>query len=456
MPQALIALGSNLGHRARHLHEAVRRIGTLGTVTDTSFLYETEPVLLEDQPRFLNAALQLDTALTPHDLLRGLLRIEKEMGPTKTVRYGPRIIDLDLAFYANCIRQDPPFLILPHYQATIRDFVLEPLCDMAPNFVNPATGRTLRAHWQELARPSLHQVLPIRDDLWPLRGPPRIMGILNVSPESVLAPGTVPEPGSPHRQFQQAVQDTVAGGADVIDIGAQSTHPGHQLIAREEEIRRLVLAVQAARAVTTLPIAVDTFRTGAAQAALEAGADMINDVWAGRFDPDLVSLTAQAGVPHVFMHNRLRITDPTYPAAIRQQPRLSGTANVTGCVLTDLESCMAAARIAGQCRWLQILDPGLGFGKTGTQNGALLHQLAQLTSAKYPVMVGPSRKGFIQQCLSSVHRDSLMAGSVTAAMLALQQGAHMVRMHDVRAVRGAQEVLQAMTPRAPASGEPRR
>ncbi len=441
MPKALIALGSNLGHRARYLHEAVQRIGDLGTVTDTSFLYETEPVLLEDQPRFLNAALQLETRLDPHELLQGLLQIEKDMGPSKTERYGPRIIDLDLSFYENSIRNDTPVLILPHYQATVRDFVLEPLCDMAPDFVNPATGRTLKTHWQELDRPPLHQVFPVGDHLWSLQGPPRIMGILNVSPESELAPGTVPEAGALQDQFQQDVQAMVAEGADAIDIGAQSTRPGHQLIPLTEEVRRLELAVQAAREVTDLPLSVDTFRTEAAQAALEAGADMVNDVWAGRFDSELIILTAKAGVPHVFLHNRLRISDPDYPARIRQQPRFVETTEAASQVNTDLQSCLASARKANQCRWLQVIDPGLGFGKQGEQNASLLRDLDLITAGKHPVMAGPSRKGFIQDCLSSPHADSLTAGSVTAAVLALQKGAHMVRMHDVRETRSALEVL---------------
>lgn len=445
MPKALIALGSNLGHRARYLHEAVRRIGDLGTVTDTSFLYETEPVLLEDQPRFLNAALQLETRLAPPDLLRGLLQIEKDMGPAKTVRYGPRIIDLDLSFYENSIRHDAPFLILPHYQAAVRDFVLEPLCDMAPDFVNPATGRTLKTHWQELGRPPLSQVLPVGDQLWSLQGPPRIMGILNVSPESELAPGTVPEAGAQQDQFRQAVQAMVAEGADAIDIGAQTTRPGHQLIPVPEEVRRLALAVKAAREVTDLPLSADTFRTEAAKAALAAGADMINDVWAGRFDPALVALTARAGVPHVFMHNRLRITDPAYPALIRNQPRFADTSAAAERVQADLQPCLATARQAGQCRWLQVIDPGLGFGKQGAQNAVLLRDLDRLTAGKHPVMAGPSRKGFIQDCLSFPHADSLTAGSVTAAVLALQKGAHVVRMHDVRETRSALEVLVNLT-----------
>ncbi len=444
MPKALIALGSNLGHRARHLHEAVQRIRDLGTVTDTSFLYETEPVLLEDQPRFLNAALQLETRLAPHDLLRGLLQIERDMGSSKTVRYGPRIIDLDLSFYENCIRYDAPFLILPHYQATVRDFVLEPLCDMAPEFVNPATGRTLKTHWQELGQTPLHQVLPVGNRLWSLREPPRIMGVLNVSPESDMAPGIVPETGVQRQHFAQAVQAMVAAGADVLDIGAQSTRPGHELIPLPEEIRRLELAVSTARAVTDLPLSVDTFRAGTAEVALDMGADMINDVWAGCFDPALVTLVAARGVPHAFMHNRLRITDPAYPPLIRQQPRFGHTAEAALQVNADLQPHLAAARRAGQCRWLQLVDPGLGFGKRGPQNAALLQDLGLVTASKYPVLVGPSRKGFIQDCLSSRHAHSLKAGSVTAAVLAMQQGVHMVRMHDVREARSALEVLTAL------------
>lgn len=443
MHDALIALGSNLGDRAGYLHQAVQALGALGRVVDTSFLYETNPVLLEEQPRFLNAACRLRTGLTPHDLLRGLQQIETDMGRVKTIRYGPRIIDLDLAFYADCILHDAPFLILPHYQATVRDFVLEPLCDMVPEFVNPESGLTLQTHWQQLEARPLAQVFPLQGEIWPLRAGTHVWGILNVSPESELVPDQGFQLPAQRPQFQDRLRQMVRDGAASIDIGAHSTRPGHVLLPVREEVRRIDLAMTAAREVTQIPLSVDTFRAEVAAVALDRGASLINDVWAGRFDPDLVPLATARGVPMVFVHNRLRMTDPGYPQDIRDQPRLAAMTDVAAAVQAELEASLATARAAGQCRWLQVVDPGLGFGKNLQQNVALLHQLDAWTGWKYPFMVGPSHKAFVGAVASDSAYRACLGGSLAAAVMSAQADAFMVRMHDVREARGALAMANA-------------
>ncbi len=441
--EALIALGSNLGNRAAHLHRAVQALGTLGKVVDTSFLYETEPILREDQPRFLNAACRLLTPLQPHELLRAMQRIELDMGRVKEVRYGPRNIDLDLAFFGNCVLDALPFIRLPHYQAAQRDFVLEPLCDMVPDFVNPQTGRTLQAEWDRLGRPRLPQVLPVGDRIWRLQEKTRVAGILNVSPESQLAPGRIPDDASARAAFQQHIAQMEADEADLIDIGAQTSRPQHTLIPVAEEVRRLTLAVTLARATTALPLSADTFRAAAAQAALACGADMINDVWAGRFDPALLDLSAQAGIPHVFVHNTLRIQDPAYPASLRNPRSFAPQGDTVAAVRKHLDDALATARGRGQCRWLQVTDPGLGFGKNPDQNAALLGGFGARPAWKYPVLAGPSRKGFIRQWVASPDPSSLQAGSLAAAVIAGQR-AHMVRVHDVGATVSALRITDAI------------
>lgn len=428
--EALIALGSNLGDRAAYLYQAVQALAAIGTVVDTSFLYETEPVLLEDQPRFLNAACRLLTDLAPKDLLKAMQQIETEMGRVKEVRYGPRNIDLDLSFYGDCILNELPFIQLPHYQATLRDFVLEPLCDMVPDFVNPQTGLTLCTELKKLDRPPLRQMLPIGRQVWQLQAKTRVVGILNVSPESRLAPGQIPENAAQMATFRRKVVQMEEEGVDAIDIGAQTSRPQHELIPMEEEVRRLTLAFTAARETTDLPLSADTFRSDAAQAALDCGADMINDVWAGRFDPDITETSANAGKPHVFVHNRLRILDPAYPSNLRNLSSLSVQGDVTDSIRRNLEEILSGARHKGQCRWLQIVDPGLGFGKNMGQNLALLGNLESWRDWKYPVMAGPSRKGFIRELASSDGDSALLAGSLAASVL-VSKGAHMVRVHDI-------------------------
>ncbi len=441
--EALIALGSNLGDRAAHLHQAVQALGSVGKVADTSFLYETAPILLEHQPWFLNAACRLLTPLGPRELLRALQQIEQDMGRVKTVRYGPRIIDLDLAFLGDCILEELPFIQLPHYQAAQRDFVLEPLCDMVPDFVNPQTGLTLQAERDKLGRSPLPQILPVGKQIWRLQEKTRVVGILNVSPESSLVPGRIPEDAAAKATLARQIAQMEAAGADLIDIGAQTSRPRHALIPAAEEVRRLTAAFDVARAATTLPLSVDTFRSTAAKAALACGADVINDVWAGRFDPALLDLSAQAGIPHIFVYNNQRVRDPAYPGRLRNLRPFAPLGDVAAAVRRELEEALAAARGRGQCRWLQVTDPGLGFGKNLEQNAALLGDFGAGPEWRYPVMSGSSRKGFLRQLASSGDAGPLQTGSLAAAVIA-SRTAHMVRVHDVADTTRALRVADAV------------
>ncbi len=443
--EALIALGSNLGHRAAQLHQAVQALGAIGTILDTSFLYETDPVLREDQPRFLNAACRLRTPLGPRELLRALQRIEADMGRVKQVRYGPRNIDLDLAFFGDCVLNELPFIRVPHYQAAQRDFVLEPLCDMVPDFVDPQTGLTLQAELRSLDRPRLRQILPLGQRIWRLQEKTRVVGILNVSPESRLAPGRIPEDRTSQAAFQKQVTQLEEDGADLIDIGAQTSRPQHTLIPAVEEVRRMTLALTLAREVTDLPLSADTFRGVVAQAALQCGADLINDVWAGRFDPELLNLVVHAGVPHIFVHNSLRIQDPAYPRLLRNLSPFSPQGDTVVAVRQDLEASLTAARDRGQCRWLQVTDPGLGFGKNLQQNTTLMGDFGAGPTWKYPVMLGPSRKGFLRQLLDDADPHRMRSGSLAAAVIVGQRG-HMVRVHDAAETSAALRVIDAIFP----------
>ncbi|MEZ4661944.1 MAG: 2-amino-4-hydroxy-6-hydroxymethyldihydropteridine diphosphokinase [Caldilineaceae bacterium] len=282
MHTTYIALGSNLGDRAGNIHDALRALGEIGQVRDTSFLYETPPAYVVDQPEFLNAVCELETGLGPSELLAALKQIETKLGREKTVRYGPRSIDLDILFFDD-LHVDTPPLTIPHARMAERDFVLQPLCDIASAVKHPVTGRSVGEMNAQLGAPPLPRVMPFGQGVWRWDGPTCIMGIINVTPDSFSGDG-LGQPGvdAVMRAVAQAEQ-MAADGAHCLDIGGLSTRPGHELVSVDEEMDRVLPVIAAIHDQVNLPISVDTFRAAVAEEAISAGA-AINDVWGLRFD----------------------------------------------------------------------------------------------------------------------------------------------------------------------------
>ena len=205
-------------------------------------------------------------------------------------------------------------------------------------------------------------------------------------------------------------------GADLLDVGGQSTRPGHSDIALDEEIARVVPVIRAVRQIAPdLPLSIDTTRAAVAAAALDAGADIVNDIWGVSAEPELLSLAAQRGVPIVLMHNR-------------EQPRYR---NVVAEVLTDLSRALDAALAAGVPWESTIVDPGIGFGKTAEQNLAVLHDLDVLATLGRPVLLGTSRKSTIGKVLD-LPADERVEGTMATTALAVAAGVDIVRVHDVQ------------------------
>ncbi len=256
------------------------------------------------------------------------------------------------------------------------------------------------------------------------------MGILNVTPDSFFDGGRhvgVPEALTHARRL-------IAEGADWIDVGGESTRPGARPVTLDEERRRVVPVVAALRAETSLPISVDTTRAAVAAEALAAGADVINDVSAGRFDPEMFPLVAayRAGIVLVHMRGRPETMQhaPAYDDVVRE-------------VAAFLAERVAAARAAGVAADRILVDPGIGFGKNVDHNLALLAHLDRLTEGGLPVVVGASRKAFLGALTGQGVEDRLSA-SLAAAVLAAVAGARVVRVHDVGATRAALAVAAAV------------
>ncbi|MDD9903392.1 MAG: dihydropteroate synthase [Rhodospirillaceae bacterium] len=261
-----------------------------------------------------------------------------------------------------------------------------------------------------------------------------VMGILNVTPDSFSGDGVGDVGGETVRRAVDQARAFAAAGADILDIGGESTRPGSQPLTAEAERDRVVPVITAVRAaLPDIAVSVDTYRAAVAEAALEAGADMINDVWGLRADPALGPLAAAHGVPVALMHNRSK------PGAAVMDARLGGQydapdyGDLLADVATDLAALAADAAAAGIDKDQIVLDPGLAFGKTVEQNLQLVDQLGLLKALGYPLLVGPSRKSFIGQVLD-LPVEERVEGTAATVAIAIARGADIVRVHDVEAM----------------------
>ena len=247
-----------------------------------------------------------------------------------------------------------------------------------------------------------------------------IMGIINVTPDSFSDGGRLLDP----KRAVDAGIRMVDDGADLLDVGGESTRPGALPLSPDEERRRILPVIEALASRVQAPISVDTYKASVAETALEAGASIVNDISGLRYEPELASVVASRGAPIVLMHTRGRPQD-MYRQAVYH--------DVVDEVLDELRESMAFAGGAGISRDSMLVDPGLGFAKEATHSYEALARLAELSDLGRPIVVGPSRKAFLTRPLGrevpAGERDWLTTAAVTAAVLA---GAHIVRVHAVR------------------------
>jgi dihydropteroate synthase len=259
---------------------------------------------------------------------------------------------------------------------------------------------------------------------------PAVMGIVNVTPDSF-------SDGGRYLEADAAVAhglDLVVAGADVLDVGGESTRPGAEPVEPAEELRRVLPVVARLAAEGGVPVSIDTSKAAVAAAALEAGASIVNDVAAGA-DPEMFGVVAEAGAGAVLMHMQGE------PRTMQRDPHYRDVVVEVGDFLRER---LAAARHAGIHPASLCADPGLGFGKTGAHNLELLARLGELVGRlDVPVLVGPSRKSFVARVVGDdlVARDD---GTLAAAVWAVDRGARVVRVHDVAAVSDALRLLAVM------------
>jgi dihydropteroate synthase len=269
-----------------------------------------------------------------------------------------------------------------------------------------------------------------RGRTWKLRNGPAVLGILNVTPDSFSDGGLHDRPD---RAVQRA-REFLEAGADALDIGGESTRPGAAPVPEEEELRRVLPVVAAIRKLTECPISVDTSKATVARAALEEGADIINDVSALEGDPGMLPLLADRPVPVVLMHMQGQ------PRTMQENPSY---VDVTAEILDYLWRRLAKVAAAGIAPGRAIVDPGIGFGKRSAHNLTLLAQINELRSLGRPILLGVSRKSFLGDLLGRSVEDR-EAGTLVANTFASLNGVHIVRVHHAGNAREMKKLLGAL------------
>jgi dihydropteroate synthase len=269
-----------------------------------------------------------------------------------------------------------------------------------------------------------------------------VMGIINITPDSFSGDGLLSARGgnnelqSDEHWVSAAVEqgrDFLKAGADILDVGGESTRPGALPVSEAEELARVIPVIRALRELGEAIISVDTYRASVAQAALDAGADLVNDVWGLHADPQIASVIGRNRVPVILMHNRSSWAH----AEIKE--RLGGRyvgmpyQNLLEDICRELMESVAQAHAAGIPDNHIVLDPGIGFGKTVEQNLELIDRLGEIRALGYPLLVGPSRKSFIGYTLD-LPPDQRIEGTAAAVAISIVRGADLVRVHDVATI----------------------
>ncbi len=250
-----------------------------------------------------------------------------------------------------------------------------------------------------------------------------VMGILNVTPDSF-------SDGGQYNGSETAVEHAlkmVEEGATIIDIGGESTRPGSEKVAEDEELNRVLEPIKAVRSAVDVPISIDTYKSSVAEKAIQAGANIINDVWGAKADPEIASVAARYDVPIILTHNREN-TDYT---------------NLMDDIVKDLEESIQICLRAGVAEEKIILDPGIGFAKTYEQNVLVMRYLERISEMGYPVLLGTSRKSIIAKTLN-LPVDQRMEGTGATVCLGIQKGCGIVRVHDVLEISRMVKMMDVM------------
>lgn len=463
---AYLAFGSNEGQCIKNIYNSAEELRKRDIkVLQTSTIHISEPMFVQDQAKFHNGVFKVETKLSPIELLDACKDIENTLKRVKIIDNGPRTIDLDILLYDDDLVMDTPRLQIPHRGMLSRSFVLGPLVELTPvTQVHPLTAETFLAHLGQIPTSSdvqsssdtqTYVPLPhgiegsskrqqLTFDLVSRKCPTLVMAILNATPDSFSDGGKYMDVNA----LVAKACEFVKQGAHILDIGGMSTSPNSTDPGQDEELQRVIPAIEALRKcpeLENIPISVDTYRATVAQRAIEAGADIINDISAGTLDPEIINVARDTRAPIILNHTRGTpqtmnslahySTKDIDDAKISQYADNSDQA-VVEVVARELEERLDQVMAQGVPRWQIILDPGLGFAKNKRQNIALCRNLTKLVNRPafkgIPWLVGPSRKRFIGTVTKQEQPDQRVMGTAASVTCLIQQGADIVRVHDVK------------------------
>jgi len=258
-----------------------------------------------------------------------------------------------------------------------------------------------------------------------------IMGVLNITRDSFSDGGLYFDKSAAIKRALQMVEE----GADIIDIGGESTRPGAEPVAIEEELRRTIPVIEALAKEINVPISIDTYKSEVAEKALAAGASIVNDISGLRFDPEMAKVVSDYKVPVVIMHIKGRPKDmqqnPVYEALVPE-------------IMDYLREGIRLAKESGVLEDKIIIDPGIGFGKTFNQNLEIINNLHEFTLLEKPILIGPSRKAFIGKILGNVSETDRLEGTSAAVAISIMNGANIIRVHDIKEMVRVAKVADAI------------
>lgn len=418
-----ISAGSNQGNRGEYLRMAAQLLAPAVKILRTSELYLTEPWGYKPQPSFYNLVWEAETDLDPDSLLKHFKEIEKRIGRVKTLRYGPRVIDLDILLYDDRVIQSQN-LTIPHAMMRERRFVLQPLCDLIPMEPDPVTKKT----WFELLQAcpeggveKLDETLNYEQPLinWGLRT--YTMGIVNLTPDSFSGDGLM-NGQNPVTGALRRCEAFLENGADILDFGAESTRPGFEEISGKTEIMRLIPVLkEVRRRFPKALLSADSRKADVIKAALDCGIDWINNTGDSK-DERFDSLCAESGKVTVLMRSEpLRKTAEEVLTAEKILER----------VRSQLLDRVTRVQKFGMKQENIVLDPGIGFGSSPSFDLEIVRQIRQISLLGYPVLLGASRKSFLGRYLRRPVEER-QAGTAAVICYAILNGCDVIRVHDVK------------------------